>query len=201
MITIFDNRNNSVKIFVKGASEVVVDLCKRIMINGQPANLDIIKKEDIKKSVISKFAIQSLRTIAIAYKELAISRNDAHNLDENALIDDLILVGVAGIKDPLRPEIPNAVKTCKKAGITIRMVTGDNVIFVDSLILVKHGHCDRQRMRNFGRLNLRKYYPSKKYPNRWKPAKFWSHGREKVLRINRRNRIRKPNRLNPRRKR
>ena len=150
MITVFDNRNNSVKIFVKGASEVVVDLCKRIMINGQPVNLDIIKKEDIKKSVISKFAIQSLRTIAIAYKELAISRNDAHNLDENALIDDLILVGVAGIKDPLRPEIPNAVKTCKKAGITIRMVTGDNVIFVDSLILVKHGHCDRQRMRNSG---------------------------------------------------
>ena len=39
---------------------------------------------------------------------------------------DLILLAITGIMDPLRDEIPEAIKTCKAAGITVRMVTGDN---------------------------------------------------------------------------
>ena len=41
---------------------------------------------------------------------------------------NLILFGVVGIKDILRPEVPDAISTCKKAGIKVRMVTGDNKI-------------------------------------------------------------------------
>jgi len=41
----------------------------------------------------------------------------------------LTLICIAGIKDPLRKEIPDAIKKCRSAGITVRMVTGDNVIF------------------------------------------------------------------------
>jgi Ca2+ transporting ATPase len=40
---------------------------------------------------------------------------------------DLIVLGVAGIKDPLKESVPEAVLNCKKAGITVRMVTGDNI--------------------------------------------------------------------------
>jgi len=40
---------------------------------------------------------------------------------------DLIVLGVAGIKDPLKESVPYAVFNCKKAGITVRMVTGDNI--------------------------------------------------------------------------
>ncbi len=40
---------------------------------------------------------------------------------------DLIVLGVAGIKDPLKESVPEAVNSCKKAGIVVRMVTGDNI--------------------------------------------------------------------------
>lgn len=39
----------------------------------------------------------------------------------------MTLICIAGIKDPLRKEIPEAIKKCRSAGITVRMVTGDNV--------------------------------------------------------------------------
>jgi len=43
------------------------------------------------------------------------------------LEQDLIVLAVAGIKDPLKEAVPDAVLNCKKAGITVRMVTGDNI--------------------------------------------------------------------------
>lgn len=50
---------------------------------------------------------------------------------------DLTLICVAGIKDPMRPEIPDAVRKVKQAGITIRMVTGDNIETAIVLIINK----------------------------------------------------------------
>ncbi len=41
--------------------------------------------------------------------------------------DNLTCIGIVGIKDPVRQEVPNAVRTCKRGGITVRMVTGDNI--------------------------------------------------------------------------
>ena len=48
-------------------------------------------------------------------------------MGEDFLESDLNLIAICGIKDPLRPEIKGAIATCKKAGILVRMVTGDNV--------------------------------------------------------------------------
>lgn len=48
-------------------------------------------------------------------------------MSENILESELTLIAIAGIKDPLRKEIPEAIKKCKAAGITVRMVTGDNI--------------------------------------------------------------------------
>ena len=63
--------------------------------------------------------------MAIAYKEIDLSSN-IESAKEEDLESDLILIAIAGIMDPLRPEIPEAIETCRKAGITVRMVTGDN---------------------------------------------------------------------------
>jgi Ca2+ transporting ATPase len=64
--------------------------------------------------------------LAIAYKDVQFDGN----LD--SLGDDIeqecTLIAIAGIKDPIRPEIPAAVEQCKTAGVRVRMVTGDNVI-------------------------------------------------------------------------
>lgn len=48
-------------------------------------------------------------------------------MSENILESELTLIAIAGIKDPLRKEIPEAIKKCKAAGISVRMVTGDNI--------------------------------------------------------------------------
>jgi len=53
--------------------------------------------------------------------------NDIETLTDNMMENDLTLVAIAGIQDPLRPEIPGAIKTCAQAGIIVRMVTGDNL--------------------------------------------------------------------------
>lgn len=47
--------------------------------------------------------------------------------DEEHLLEGLTLLGIIGIEDPVRPEVPAAIRQCQKAGITVRMVTGDNV--------------------------------------------------------------------------
>lgn len=81
--------------------------------------------EQIKKNVITSFAKKALRTIAIAYKEAKIKPQNIETISEDELEDKLTLIAISGIADPLRPEIPDAVRTCKRAGITVRMVTGD----------------------------------------------------------------------------
>lgn len=45
---------------------------------------------------------------------------------ENEVIKDLTCLGIFGIEDPIRPEVPEAIQKCIKAGITVRMLTGDN---------------------------------------------------------------------------
>lgn len=86
-------------------------------------NEELIKH--IKESVIHDFAQKALRTIAVAYKEIDLGSN-IENTKEEEFESDLVLVAITGIMDPLRDEIPEAIETCRKAGITVRMVTGDN---------------------------------------------------------------------------
>lgn len=86
-------------------------------------------KERIYSKVIRPFAKQSLRTLLLAYKDLERKTKDVdyNNVTEDFLEDELIFLGIMGIKDPLRKEIPEAIKKCKAASITVRMVTGDNI--------------------------------------------------------------------------
>jgi Ca2+ transporting ATPase len=77
-----------------------------------------------------------LRTIAFGYKDLAegeggIEHDEKEDeSDKIYLIEKsgLTLIGIAGIKDIIRPEVPGAVLTCAQAGVRVRMVTGDNKI-------------------------------------------------------------------------
>lgn len=56
------------------------------------------------------------------------SANDKPDFDdEENVIVDLTNICVVGIEDPVRPEVPDAIRKCQRAGITVRMVTGDNI--------------------------------------------------------------------------
>jgi P-type E1-E2 ATPase len=76
-------------------------------------------------------ASNSLRTLSLAFKKIS----DDHDLSQknrrgvyNVEKDDLILLAVLGVRDNPRQEVPEAIKKCHLAGITVRMVTGDNII-------------------------------------------------------------------------
>ena len=75
-------------------------------------------------------ANKALRCIGLAYRDIP-AGFDIEGKDEegNPIVEssDLILIGITGIKDPIRPEVPKAVSKCKEAFIKVRMVTGDNV--------------------------------------------------------------------------
>ncbi|GFX30499.1 plasma membrane calcium-transporting ATPase 3 [Trichonephila clavipes] len=89
------------------------------------------------KSVIEPMACNGLRTIGIAYKDF-IMGDEAHinqercdgepNWDDELnIVTNLTAICIVGIEDPVRPEVPEAIKQCQRAGITVRMVTGDNI--------------------------------------------------------------------------
>lgn len=81
------------------------------------------------------YAKQALRTIAFAYKDLAEGEGGPEHDDKeegsklaNIELEGLTLIAIAGIKDIIREEVPDAVATCALAGVRVRMVTGDNKI-------------------------------------------------------------------------
>ncbi len=55
--------------------------------------------------------------------------------NEDLVINNLTCLGIIGIEDPVRPEVPDAIKKCQKSGIVVRMVTGDNVNTATSIAL------------------------------------------------------------------
>ncbi|KAG5450888.1 Plasma membrane calcium-transporting ATPase 3, partial [Clonorchis sinensis] len=68
--------------------------------------------------------------------EFQLSRGQLPDLDdEDSIVADLTCIGVVGIEDPVRPEVPAAIRKCQRAGITVRMVTGDNINTARSIAL------------------------------------------------------------------
>lgn len=86
-----------------------------------------VKITDAYKSTLNQnlneFAKGTLRTLLLAYSEIDGCAEDAH---VEAIAKDLVVIGMVGIKDPLRDEIPHAVELCHRAGVRVRMITGDN---------------------------------------------------------------------------
>ena len=107
----------------------MLDLCNQMLEkNGQTSNLTVEIKDNIKNKIIEDYAKKALRTITVAYKEVDCSSIDALECQEECLESGLTLIAIAGVMDPLRPEIKEAIRKCKAAAITVRMVTGDNLI-------------------------------------------------------------------------
>ncbi|TVU34703.1 hypothetical protein EJB05_16550 [Eragrostis curvula] len=105
--------------FLKGASEVVLQRCSCVIDGaGTVEKLTEAKAKRV-ASAIDAFACEALRTLCLAYQDVG-SGNDIPG-------DGYTLIAVFGIKDPLRPGVREAVKTCHDAGINVRMVTGDNI--------------------------------------------------------------------------
>ncbi|KAI6654104.1 Plasma membrane calcium-transporting ATPase 2 isoform X3 [Oopsacas minuta] len=128
-----ENGDKFYRVLTKGASEKVLDMCKFILDeNDNVVNLT----PEIRKVMtenISKFASLTLRTICLAYKDIPVPDETAAQAlhlspwDTDNFPEEMTCIGIVGIKDPLRDEVPESIRLCKQAGITVRMVTGDNV--------------------------------------------------------------------------
>lgn len=83
------------------------------------------------KDSITNMAKQSLRTLCLAYKEIYENEN-LEASDPNGIFEveksGFTMLIIIGVRDVARDEVPSAIADCKKAGITVRMVTGDNLI-------------------------------------------------------------------------
>jgi len=109
--------------YVKGAPDLLLNACNRIIEKGKIRKLT---KKD-KRAIIqanNSFAEKALRVLALAYRELPDSKKyDVQNVEK-----DLVFVGLAGMIDPPRDEISDAVKRCQDAGIKVMMITGDHAL-------------------------------------------------------------------------
>ncbi|XP_030379590.1 plasma membrane calcium-transporting ATPase 2 isoform X3 [Scaptodrosophila lebanonensis] len=137
MGTVIPRPNGGYRLYTKGASEIIMKKCS--FIYGHEGTLEKFTRdmqERLIREVIEPMACDGLRTISVAYRDFVPGKaalNEVHidgepNWDdEENIMTNLTCLCVVGIEDPVRPEVPDAIRKCQRAGITVRMVTGDNI--------------------------------------------------------------------------
>ncbi|GKY99821.1 hypothetical protein MPSEU_000935900 [Mayamaea pseudoterrestris] len=123
------------RLYCKGAAEVVLGRCtKFISSDGSSQTLDDAITEEFKETSLA-YARRGMRCLSLAFRDLP----DGYDFDAEfdkitnsdgtpakAAETDMTAIALVGIEDPLRKEVPGAIKKCYEAGIDVRLVTGDN---------------------------------------------------------------------------
>ena len=117
---VFFEKDGTGHVAAKGAVETILDFCSRMVRDGKPAELD---REGIEAQA-QTMAEKGLRVLAVAGGETGSTRHDTP--PEKETLPGMVLHGLVGFIDPLRPEAVESVKTCKTAGIQVLMITGDH---------------------------------------------------------------------------
>lgn len=124
MMSAVYQKEDEVYLYIKGGLEAIIKRSKSILKNGKIVKL---MKEDIKdfEDKEASMSEESLKVLAFAYKKIdhKIVEEEDYFKEES----DLILVGLAGFKDPIRKNIKESIDKCKEAGIRVVMLTGDNL--------------------------------------------------------------------------
>jgi Ca2+-transporting ATPase len=126
------------RLFFKGAPEILLTQCDRVLdesaekLGGSP-----IEKSQIDqiKEIQHHYASLSLRTIGFAYADFpewppakaSRVQDSPEQVEFTGIFKNLIWMGLVGIQDPVRASVPAAVRDCKRASVSVKMVTGDNV--------------------------------------------------------------------------
>ncbi|XP_029391066.1 plasma membrane calcium-transporting ATPase 2 isoform X4 [Mus pahari] len=127
MSTVIKMPDESFRMYSKGASEIVLKKCCKILSGAGEARVFRPRdRDEMVKKVIEPMACDGLRTICVAYRDFPSSPEPDWD-NENDILNELTCICVVGIEDPVRPEVPEAIRKCQRAGITVRMVTGDNI--------------------------------------------------------------------------
>eukprot|EP00210_Caulerpa_lentillifera_P004992 g4766.t1 len=115
-------KDNKTIFHLKGAPEIVLKLCKfQMMLSGERKTLS----DSDRNKIIN--GMSGLRLLALAFKE-ADSELDTVNLES-----DLCLICVIGLSDSIRASVPSAIQQCQRAGVDVKMLTGDNAVTAASI--------------------------------------------------------------------
>ncbi|KXN81316.1 Calcium-transporting ATPase 2 [Leucoagaricus sp. SymC.cos] len=139
------------RLYVKGASEILSKKCNHHVVVNKDGNfeatdsihtcpIDELAQDNISRTIIF-YANQSLRTLALCYRDIpswppvgsALNDENEASVPYEDLAQDLTLIGITGIEDPLRPGVRESVAKCHRAGVTVKMCTGDNVLTARSI--------------------------------------------------------------------
>ena len=122
LMTTVNRFDEGLKVMVKGAPDMLIERCSRIIIDG---TVRPITEEDIKavERANANMGERALRVLAYAYDELEALEPNA---DSDILESNLIFAGLTGMIDPPRREAKEAIRVCKRAGMRAVMITGDH---------------------------------------------------------------------------
>lgn len=124
------------RLLVKGAAELMANSCSTKVANeaADYAVVDKFTERDFQDAsdVIESYAQRSLRTIGLVYRDFQnwppsdtqVLEDDPSMARFEDIFRDMTWIGVVGIQDPLRPEVPAAIQMCHNAGVQVKMVTG-----------------------------------------------------------------------------
>jgi len=122
MMSTVHNVQNVLTQYTKGAPDEILKRCTHYTENGEAKLLTEEKRAEI-LAYNKSFADQALRVLAAAYKTYTALPEDQspENLEK-----DMVFIGLTGMIDPVRPEVVEAIKQCRSAGIRPIMITGDH---------------------------------------------------------------------------
>jgi Ca2+-transporting ATPase len=136
------------RVHFKGASEILAKRSTKHIVVHRDGNyagsgievkdIDELAEENISRTIIF-YANQTLRTIALCYRDFGswppkgMRFDDQGDVPFEDLAQDLTLIGITGIEDPLRDSVREAVLKCNRAGVQVKMCTGDNVLTARSI--------------------------------------------------------------------
>jgi Ca2+-transporting ATPase len=122
MSVIYENLSNKkTEAYVKGAPDVLLNACTKILINGKIRNITKKDKDQILRQN-NDFAEQSLRVLGIALRDVSRLKKYEIPLVEK----ELVFIGLVGMIDPPRDDVDKAIAQCNEAGIRVVMITGDH---------------------------------------------------------------------------
>ncbi len=123
-VVVQDKVKNKEVLYMKGAPEIVLNLCNRILLNGKIQELTREYRSQILEAN-NEMARQALRVLATSFD---FCESDTYECKPTEVEKDLIFIGLVGIIDPARPEAKTAISISKSAGIDVKMITGDQAI-------------------------------------------------------------------------
>jgi len=122
--------NKTTLLYVSGAPERIIERCQFVTAGGRKMKLTPERLSSLENK-LKKLTGAGLRVVASAYKQVSIQQSEIQNLEKEA--NGLVFAGFITLKDPVRKEVKDAIKTCRQAGLRPIIVTGDHKLTAQSV--------------------------------------------------------------------